>query len=269
MFDIRKIMKKCGVTQKFLIDILSKSRSEINRIINSDDDDKKMELWNEVIMYSVDKELYKELYDFYVEFFSNSEDAKRFIQEKLIHKENNIPRRMINSIERLITLADDMENIRKGRVCLKIFFFIVCIETLYKLNDQNKIKRKINMVIDFFNNYISEADKKYILLNVRRSLADSKYDLYYDFEESIDIEIFARIIYQIRNEFAHEGVYWNFTFAHDEITMMNHMTVKEKENEHKEERIYDISLKYNEFREICAKGLINYTQEYFNYVFKA
>lgn len=40
---------------------------------------------------------------------------------------------MINSIERLITIADDMEIIRKGKHNLKIFYFVVCIETLYVL----------------------------------------------------------------------------------------------------------------------------------------
>jgi len=260
MFDIKAKMKKNGITQEYVAETLGRSKSDIRQIVNSNNNHLKLSLWKDIMRFEFDKELFEKLDKFYSDFFFNKTELEIFISEKLSYKKSNIPRRMINNVERLITLSDDIEKIRKEKDCLKLFFTVVCIETLYKLAKSNL--SKVKMVIDFYESYISKDDQNYILSKFKRSYGDACYQPG-EFDENIDMEIFARIIYEIRSYFVHEGDYYNFSFASGELPMMNHIFVKERDGERKEERVYDVKLKYTEFRNITVRGLISFIDQYF------
>jgi transcriptional regulator with XRE-family HTH domain len=250
MFNLKAIMKKFGITQKYMADKLLMNKQEVKGIVNSEDDEAKLKLWHDLIMVESDVDLYKKLSQFYKEFFTDDKAMEKFIRDILAFKKSNKPRRMINNIERLITLADDIETIRPGKECLKLTFIVICIETLYTL--KNIKLHKVKMVVDFFNNYITVKEKELILNHVKRSFADSRFSPGMEFQKDIDLEIFARIIYEIRSCFVHEGNYYDFHFAHNKVSMMNYVIVKEKENEPREERVYDIGISYSEFRNIAS-----------------
>jgi len=261
MFDIKAQMKKYSINQKYVAEISNRGKAEISKIVNSSDDEVKLSLWEDIIKIENDKRLYKELSDFYREFFSNNAEMEKFIVEKLGYRKSNIPRRMINNIQRLVTLSDDIEKIKNGRDCLRLFFLVVCIETLYKF--ANSTQKKLRMVIDFFQTYVAEDDKIFLLSNIRRDYDDCRYKPGEPFDDNIDLEIFARIMYEVRSYFVHEGDYSSFHFAHNDIPELNHISVKEKDGAQKEEMMYSVSLKYADFRKICVNGLINYANQHF------
>ena len=60
-----------------------------------------------------------------------------------------IPRRMLNCVERLVSAAKDMEQIRRGKDIFKIVYLVTCVETLQKLKGRNDLDKK-EMLFDFF-----------------------------------------------------------------------------------------------------------------------
>lgn len=71
-----------------------------------------------------------------------------------------IPRRMLNTVERLVMAARDMEQIRRGKDVFKIVFLVTCVESLQNLIGYGKSKR--DQLFDFFENYVNDGDKEYI-----------------------------------------------------------------------------------------------------------
>lgn len=228
--------------------------------------------------------LYPKLLEFFSPYVSDKEEIATFITQVLQLRQNFIPRRMLNSIERLVTLADDTEIIRPGKHSLKIFYFVVCIETLYSLSESNL--SKLGMVKDFFNSYIPEQDKQLILKGFRRDLSDNRFNVHRQPEETfveyearlngptvdrtfntqVTMEIFASVINELRNCFAHEGDYWQFHFAESDHTVMNSLIVTENREEFLQmksgvdpahfRRVYSVDLSYEQFKGACVRGFI-------------
>ncbi|AIQ37203.1 hypothetical protein R50345_22730 [Paenibacillus sp. FSL R5-0345] len=231
-----------------------------------------------------EQHLYPKLLEFFSPYVSDKEEIAAFITQVLRLRQNFIPRRMLNSIERLVTLADDTEIIRPGKHSLKIFYFVVCIETLYSLVGSHL--KKYEIIIDFFNSYIPEPDKQLILKGFRRNLSDDKFNVYRQPEETyeehvarlkgptvdstfntlVTMEIFARVINELRNCFAHEGDYWKFHFAESDHTVMNSLIVAENKEEFLQvkngadpthfRRVYSVDLSYEQFKGACVRGFI-------------
>lgn len=78
-----------------------------------------------------------------------------------------IPRRMLNCVERLVSAAKDMEQIRRGKDIFKIVYLVTCVETLQKLKGRNDLDKK-EMLFDFFENYTSACNKQYICKHFSR-----------------------------------------------------------------------------------------------------
>ena len=189
--------------------------------------------------------------------FMDDKELNSFVTILLNYSKSSVPRYMINYVERLVTLSDDIEKIRPGKDSLKIFFMVVCIESLYKLSDiklfpNRKRDPKNEVIIDFFQSYLSEADKQYILENFRHET------------ELITIESFALMIYQIRNNFTHEGIYWKFLFSPNHLSFETEIYTRIRKDDKREAKYkFDISLSYSDFREMCIKGYINFIKQYF------
>lgn len=165
---------------------------------------------------------------------------------------------MINSVERLVTLSDDIERIRERRESLRVFFLVVYIEALYTLRCEfcDLIMKKPDMIIDFFTRFINENDKNLIEERIIVNEGTTR-DL------QIDMEKFALIINGIRNNFAHEGNYWLFSFANDDTPVMNVVKSSIKKDGPKIEIEVSMGLKYSEFRRICVMGFINFIYDFF------
>ncbi|MDJ0306632.1 hypothetical protein [Dehalobacter sp.] len=244
-----------------------------------------MEKEYEELVYRLDKEfgMREYLFDivyFYKELIPNNKKLESFLVSIFKGEKNgpNKPRLMINNVMRLVSLADDIEQIRCGKDALKIFFLVVCIETLYTIAQIDIKKHK--MVIDFFEKYVIEEDRIFILDNVKRSLADYKYqvirekdeteqeynkrckeELDFSFNTEITVEIFAKILSEVRNTFTHEGDYWSFSLTESDYPIQQIVKIEEQFNTGKKERIYNIKMNYGQLRQIFLKGFVNFVDK--------
>lgn len=117
-----------------------------------------------------------------------------------------IPRRMLNCVERMVSAARDMEQIRRGKDVFKIVFIVTCIETLQKLSGRDDSKKE--MLFDFFETHTSEEDKHFIAKRFAHD--DEEHVLSKKHEDSF--KQFVGVINEYRNCAAHEGDYWNYCF---------------------------------------------------------
>ncbi|MFD0680354.1 MULTISPECIES: hypothetical protein [unclassified Paenibacillus] len=281
MFELRKVLKEVQVPLAFFVDKLALKEEEVFRLMDENDSEAQMELYFQFITAINDDELLPRLVEFFANYIEEKSELTILVSNILKFRSNNSPRRMLNSVERLVSLADDMDVIRRGKHSLKIFYFVVCIETLYSL--ANIEMNKTMILIDFFNKYIEEADAQLIVKCVRRSLGDERYSFRETSGEynqtmndrwntEIDMEIFARVINELRNIFAHEGDYWGFHFADSDSAVLNTIIVAENQMEVKLKRegkveglkrVYEVKLTYEQFKAICVRGFINFIKAYF------
>lgn len=57
-----------------------------------------------------------------------------------------IPRRMLNTVNRLVSVASDMEKIRPGKDIFKIIFLVTCVETLQQLSGKTEPKKNYYLI---------------------------------------------------------------------------------------------------------------------------
>lgn len=295
MFNLYKVLDEVKVTISFFCEKIGISEHELNQLVENGKRDTQMDLYFKFVIAVNDEELMSRLIVFFESFSEESEQLIVLIQDILLYKKSNVPRRMLNSVERLITLADDTEKIRPGKHSLKIFFFVVCIESLYTLANINM--NKTMMVIDFFDKYVSESDKVLIKDSFQRNLADEKFHVHqkkdeteeqyklrmstvvdHTFNTQVSVEVFARVINELRNSFAHEGDYWGFHFAEGDHEVINTVVVAENHEESKQknkgeiegfQRIYTVNMSYEQFKLICIRGFIQFVRSHFESVHSA
>lgn len=281
MSTLQHLLKEANVPISLFCEKLGITEDHALEISRTADNDTQINTYWQFLSAWNDEALFPKLVDFYSPYLDNKEELASFVSLILKLRDNNIPRRMLNSIERLISLADDIEVIRPGQHCLKIFHFVVCIETIYFLSGCEMEKYKI--VIDFFTNYVKDEDKRTILEQFRRDPADDRFFLQQLSNETdaqykerttnnqLTMEVFARVINEIRNCFAHEGNYWNFHFADSEYTVLNSLVVAENYKDYKQisegkidglERVYSVDLTYDQFKSACVRGFTQFVKEY-------
>ncbi|MEK4328136.1 hypothetical protein MKX70_20115 [Paenibacillus sp. FSL R7-0312] len=195
---------------------------------------------------------------FFENFFQTEEELELFITAKL-NCSNVLPRRMINTVQRLVTLSDEIEIIRPGRRDLSIFFIITCIEALFTFLP-TKIQKQ-EMVIQMYEKHLNETDRKTIEQSINVSLVDDT--MFY--KPEISISEFALLLSSIRNNVAHEGNYWSFHFNEEgyEGRTLNIVKSKLIKDEGYKNISYEVSLTYNQFRDITVRTLILFIEDYF------
>lgn len=159
------------------------------------------------------REYYARMSDFYRNNFESEEDMISFFV-KVFHSDetDKTPRQMMNQIQQLVSIANDIDQIRPGRDPLRIFFIKTCLEALCALSGMKK-----PTFYEIFPSYMSDEGKAYILENF--SLAGFE-DVYmnhqYEARHELTIDDFFEIIKAVRDIVAHEGNYWEMQFfAHD------------------------------------------------------
>lgn len=187
-----------------------------------------------------------DLEDFFSEFLPSREETARFV-ESAVRSSDSAPRKMVNTVKRMVSLADDTEGIRPGRDSVKIVFLVTALESLYHLAGSQK--SKADMVRHFFQSGMPQPKRELILAKVTRVKDSSGPPA-----EGIPIsmEEFADIILEVRNTFAHEGIYWGFSFGR----RLNTLPVRG------ESRAYEVNLTFGEFRKALVAGMINHVSSY-------
>lgn len=219
----------------------------------------------------------EELVSFYERYLGNKEDAELFIVEIYTKttRDNNVCLRMMNNIKRFATIMDDDV---KNKIEVKLFFLLTCIESLYILVNNNSRLNKRDILEDFLDKHLLETDKHKIIEGIKHSIDD----------DCLCLTEITDLLCELRNKLVHEGVYGYFTFGDGKGSFLNciNLYVNEEYKEAKKEakeikkqtgividldeykknekfmRTYDVSLTFEELRDILIRGMINFLKQY-------
>ena len=216
------------------------------------------------------KEYYSEMSDFYRGNFESEEYMIAFFVKVFKNDENDkTPRRMMNQVQHLVSIANDMDKIRPGRDPLRIFFIKTCLEALCALSGTKK-----TTFYESFPEYMSAEGKAYILDNF--SLIDFD-DMYmgqtYEASHNLTIDDFFEIIKAVRDIVAHEGNYWEMQFfaLNDKYTLIATLETDRKilkaykyQYQDKMLRTYtfETTMQYNQFVHYFVEACIAYIVAY-------
>jgi hypothetical protein len=230
--------------------------------------------------YFGDSEYFDKTVLFYSNFFPDVDQLQDFLEKVFSYRKRNdanVPRLMINRIERFSNILEDILD----KTEVKIFFLITAVESLYGLSE-NKLDSKRKILSDFFVNYTEDNDQRRLLNGIKYSIGDPKYT-YID-DGQMALSDIADLLTELRNKMAHEGTYGYFSFPSDgDCPLLNVLNVyvgsefdkaREKLKRLKKrkgvtadldrykrravyQRGYEISITYGELRKIMIRGMIN------------
>lgn len=214
---------------------------------------------------------------FFLEIFENEDELENFFERVFkFDSEKKEPRRILNQIQQLISIADDIDVIRPARDPLRILFLRSCLEAIYKLADlSNKEAGK------FFEEYMCDEGKKYIKENFRlilmKPVDQLEQDEWLSFEEKksllqFDLDNFAELFRSIRNDVVHDGNYYEMQiWARDEeSTWLSHCESNEcilgslwKKNEFGMVTFhFETTMIYEKFRYFFLRGCVSFLDAY-------
>lgn len=149
--------------------------------------------------------------NFYVSFFSTRAATEAWVAQcEALVPPNNHAKIMMHQVQRLISIADDLPNIRRHAESLQLMFYMVCAEHLAKLHDKfNGDGRSREYVRRFFANFVTGGDHA----TLSAAFTDHTDHLMraLPFERAVDL------LYDVRCDVVHESNYWGFAF-HDGST---------------------------------------------------
>lgn len=222
-------------------------------------------------------ELMKIFIEFYQQFFENDVELENFFENVFkFDQTNKTPRRILNQIQQLISIADDIDKIRPGRDPLRIFFMRSCLEAIYKLAGKTNKQAGI-----FFEEYLCEQGKEYILSSFKLLDMEPQVELtdekIIQFERkrvfNFELKHFAELFRSVRNNVAHEGNYYEMQFwARDnEYTWLSSCESDEcvldsalwKKKEFGVVSFhFETTMMYEKFRYYFVKGCIKFLNDY-------
>ena len=226
------------------------------------------------------------LWSFYRDYFRNDDLCLNFIYESLANEPENdgsiyheldeesgtfvneqgtvifdsafIPKRMLNAVERRVTAARDMDQIRRGKDIFKVVFLVTCVETLQKLGGETGAKKEL--LFSFFESYTSEEDREYI--SERFAHDDEEW-----IDETEDaFKQFIGVLNEYRNCATHEGEYWDFCFNNNQddhpILLVLDIDLENFSPRNKKEHCFCSSISYKDFEQIFVKTCIRFIRAY-------
>jgi len=144
----------------------------------------------------------------------------------------------MHQTQRLVSIANDLPEIRPGRESLQLLFLMICIEHISKLHDDfTEEGQSKKYVKRFFTEFISESDKNKLSASIIDNTASPMSPL--GFEKIVDL------LYAVRCDVVHEGKYWGFSFRDGSTPMLN------------VDPDVNVYLTFKELRDIIVKGCIN------------
>ena len=212
----------------------------------------------------------EELKKFYSPLFKDSCGLDAFIKRAIeCDWDDRKPRRMIFQVQRFVTLATDIDQIRPARDGLRMLFLKCCMESLAKLSEI-----KSSSFYQAFETFFSDDGKSYILKNFSLS--------FYEWEENgfrrknygdLTLGDFLCIVKAMRDMVVHDGDYWSLQmFAQDDDSIwLTDVTTREQvlskstcSNETKRNVTYhfETTLQYDSFIHYFVEACINYINAY-------
>ena len=150
--------------------------------------------------------------DFFEQFFGARPAAEDFVSALEVLDRDSPKHRakiMMHQVQRLVSLADDVDNIRPGKESLQLMFLMICAENIAKLfHNFDEVGKSRSFVRRFFNEFVNDED---------RGLIEGK--IVDENSEALDLQKVVDTLYSVRCDVVHEGFYWCFDF-HDGNTPM-------------------------------------------------
>lgn len=149
---------------------------------------------------------------FYSKYFDTDAEMNAFFEDVFANEGrlNYAPRRMMNRVRYLVSLAQDIDSISHESDALRIVFFQSCIEGLHKLSKSKALHNH------FFLDNIAEADGEYIKKHFAIfDIAPLKNDGELDgdtseiYNSDMTLLLFAEVLKETRNIVLHEGDFWS------------------------------------------------------------
>lgn len=156
-------------------------------------------------------------FNFYRPFFESEHKTKTFIalcDQLAPDSANHNAKIMMHQTQRLVSIADEIADLRPGREALQLLFLIICVENISKLhNDFTGEGQSKKYVKRFFADFLSDSDKD----RLGTSFIDNKTlpMTALGYEKAVDL------LYSIRCDVVHEGNYWGFSFHNGQNPMVN------------------------------------------------
>lgn len=146
--------------------------------------------------------------NFFKPFFPTSAETEAWVARcEALAPPNNHAKIMMHQAQRLISIADDLPQIRRHAESLQLMFYMVCAEHLAKLHDKfDGEGRSREYVCRFFRNFVIGDD--------RNTLAAAFTNHTDHLMRSLPFDRAVDMLYRIRCDVVHEGNYWGFAF-HD------------------------------------------------------
>jgi hypothetical protein len=152
--------------------------------------------------------------DFYAPFFDNREVATSFVErfERLDLEDPCHPAKiMMHQTQRLVSLADDLPQIRSQRESLQLLFLLICAEHISKLHaNYSEEGRSRAFTRRFFEELLPEKHRESLLRGF------SRFD-----RQPLTVREIVDLLYDVRCDVVHEGLYWGFHFNDGQTAMIN------------------------------------------------
>lgn len=145
--------------------------------------------------------------NFYEQFFIDHAAAKIFVDSVEFIDDPEITKHrakiMMHQVQRLVSLADDLIEIRKGKESISLLFLLICAENVAKLFHDFKSEGESRK-------YVRKFFDEFVIGNDRKILEDS-----FSTHEITAISLQAIVdgLYVVRCDVVHEGRYWDFHFG--------------------------------------------------------
>ena len=175
------------------------------------------------ILQQIQSTHFAKLWLFYRKHFNSDEDCLQFLYDAILFnpssttslpnlaqrlnqmatsecepdKAHSIPLKMLNTVQRLVSAAHDMEQIRRGKDVFKVIYLVTCAETLLILFDEkNRKTSKRWLWLRFWNKNVSNKDKQYIQSKFSRDCLSeiSEAELKSQFFEKGSQELYDAVI---------------------------------------------------------------------------
>ena len=94
----------------------------------------------QIFLSEIEQQYFLELKEFYSPFFPTSEELDVFIEKALqLDWDNRNPRQMLFQVQRFVSLATEIDNIRPARDGLRMLFLKCCMESLANLSNKKTL----------------------------------------------------------------------------------------------------------------------------------
>ncbi len=178
---------------------------------------------------------------FFVKYFPDPQAAEVFVarcEALTLADANHKAKIMMHQTQRLVSIADELPQIRPKRESLQLLFLLICAEHISKVHDgfteEGQSKKYVKR---FFIEFLSTDDKSKLGTGFIDNTIIPMTIL--GFEKAVDL------LYGVRCEVVHEGKYWGFSFHDGNTSIVN------------VEPGVTVHITFLEFRDIIVKGCIN------------